>query len=245
MSRRSNRPPKMAIIAAQQIVADINKRGNIPGDRLPPERTMLEQFQIGRGTLREALRFLELQGVIALKPGPGGGPIVQRPDSSSLETTLTLLLQFEHAPYRSIAESRLGLEPMMTRLAATRMSDELRAELTQSVDDMRARIDDQSVFLETNKQFHSVIAEGSENPMLGCLIDALLNLLDGSAIGVDYPERRRRAVVKAHQEIHDAIIAGDPDAAEAAMKSHIQEYLAYLDRTHPEALEWPIVWGAR
>src|SRR4051812_39401907 len=96
----SIRPQKTAMLVAQRIVADINRRGNTFGDRLPPERAMLEEYNIGRGTLRESLRFLELQGVISLKPGPGGGPMVERPDGTSLATALSLLLQFHNTPFR-------------------------------------------------------------------------------------------------------------------------------------------------
>src|SRR5215213_11372004 len=92
----SIRPQKMALIVAQRIVRDIERQGLGPGDKLPPERMMMETYEAGRGTLRESLRFLELQGVISLKPGPGGGPVVQQPDATTLATSLTLLLQFEN-----------------------------------------------------------------------------------------------------------------------------------------------------
>src|SRR5437660_9252231 len=84
MSISPNRPPKAAMLVAQRIVRHI-VRGNLQaGDLLPPERVMLETYQTGRGTLREALRLLEFQGVIALKPGPRGGPVVLNPDASHL-----------------------------------------------------------------------------------------------------------------------------------------------------------------
>src|SRR6266436_372851 len=133
MSSSSVRPPKTAMLLAQRIVADINRRGNTVGDRLQPERVMLEEYDVGRGTLRESLRFLELQGIISLKPGPGGGPVVEQPQASSLATSLMLLLQFSDAQYRVVAEARVALEPMMARLAAERMTPESFAELSETV----------------------------------------------------------------------------------------------------------------
>lgn len=237
------RPMKTAMLVAQRIVADINERGNVAGDRLPPERVMLEKYDVGRGTLRESLRFLELQGVITLKPGPGGGPVVQQPDATSLATSLTLLLQFSNAPFRTIAEARLGLEPMMSRLAADRMSDDNLAALRASVDNMHDNLENQTIFLEENKRFHDVIARGSGNAMFGYLVDALLGILDGSAIGIDYPEVRRTAVHKAHLNICEMIEARDPSAAAAAMHDHIEQYVRYAEKKFPEVLDAPIVWG--
>ena len=244
-SRVGMRPQKTAVLVAQKIVSDIQARGNIVGDRLPSERLMLENYQIGRGTLRESLRFLELQGVIMLKPGPGGGPVVQDPDGSSIATALTLLLQFENAPFRTISEARAGLEPMMAQLAATRMSDEQLAELAQSVELMGEEIDDEGVFLDMNREFHRIIAHGSGNKMFGYLVDSLLGMLDGSAIGFDYPEHRRIAVYKAHSGLYDAIAARDPLASSAAMNEHIAAYARYAERKFPDLLDAPVSWTVR
>lgn len=243
MSTTAMRPQKTAMLLAQRIVADINRRGNTVGDRLPPERIMLEEYEVGRGTLRESLRFLELQGVISLKPGPGGGPVVQNPDSTSLATSLTLLLQFANAPFRTIAEARGGLEPMMAQLAAERMTEAGLADLRSSVDNMHDHLDDQIVFLEENKRFHDVIAHGSGNAMFGYIVDALLGILDGSAIGIDYPEVRRVAVHKAHLSIYEAIADRDPATSAAAMADHINQYLKYAEKKFPDVLAAPIVWG--
>lgn len=238
------KPPKTAIVIAQRIVSDINRRGNVPGDKLPPEHSMLEEYEVSRGTLREALRFLELQGVIFLKPGPGGGPIVQKPDGQSLEIALTLMLQFERAPYRVIAEAREALEPMLAMLAAKNITAEQLEKLQYSIDMMREKHDDQIIFLEMNKLFHEVIAEASGNPLLARTIDALLDLLDGSSIGVDYPSARREGILIAHERVLKAIVEKNPELAREAMQQHIDEYQTYLKKRHPEALEWPVVWRA-
>src|SRR3954468_22441547 len=118
-----DRRQKTAMIIARRIVDDVRRGGYSVGDRLPAEKQMLEDYQVGRGTLRESLRFLELQGVISLKPGPGGGPTVEKPESSTLATTLLLMLQFENARFDTIVEARRGLEPLMARLAAERIDE--------------------------------------------------------------------------------------------------------------------------
>lgn len=242
MTSTSMRPQKTAVLVAKKIVADIQTRGNVVGERLPSEKLMLEQYKIGRGTLRESLRFLELQGIIVLKPGPGGGPIVQDPDGSSLATALTLLLQFENAPFRTIAEARSGLEPMMAQLAADRINKEQLAELEASLTSMSDNLTDENIFLTTNREFHRVIAHGSGNKMFGYLVESILGMLDGTAIGFDYPEHRRGAVLEAHTKIYNAIAARDASASLESMDEHIEAYSRYAERKFPDLLDAPISW---
>ena len=239
----NGRPQKTAVLIAQRIVSEINRNGIQVGDNLPPEQKMLEQYNVGRGTLRESLRFLELQGVISLKPGPGGGPVVNRPDATGLAATLTLLLQFNQAPLSTIAEAREGLEPMMAQLAAERMDADAIAELGLSVETMGTNLANQSIFLEENRRFHDLIAHGSGNALFGYLVDALVGILDGSAAGIDYPEVRRTAVHVAHSRIYEAIASRDSTASAEAMAHHINEYIRYAERKYPEVLATPIIWS--
>jgi DNA-binding FadR family transcriptional regulator len=238
----AQRPPKAAMLVAQRIVQDAVRGGLNPGDLLEPERTMLEKYQTGRGTLREALRLLEFQGVISLKPGPRGGPVLQNPDAAHLGSTLVLLMQLQAAPFRNIAEVRSALEPMISSLAATRMTDETLVELRGTVDQMRTELDDQYSFLDANKRFHDIIAWSSGNTLFGYIIESLLGIMDGTRMGIDYPGFRRQAILKAHEEIYAALEARDPVASEARMREHIEAYERYVERKYPQLLEQTIPW---
>ena len=230
------------MLVAQRIMRDVVMERLQPGDLLLPERTMLEKYQTGRGTLREALRLLEFQGVIALKPGPRGGPVLQDPDSTHLASTLVLLMQLRKAPFRSIVEVRTAMEPMISRLAADRMTDGSLAELAGTIDRMREHLDQQDLFLEANKRFHDIIAWSSGNPLFGYIVDSLLGIMDGTVIGIDYPRPRRVAIVKAHDEILTALQRRDPDAAEDRMRDHIRAYVRYAEKKYPELLDEVIRW---
>ena len=243
MAQTSLRPKKTALLVAQRIVSDIARGGNRVGDRLPPEHLMLEQYGVGRGVLRESLRFLELQGVISLKPGPGGGPVVQHPDSSVLATALTLLLQFENAPFRAIVEARTALEPMMAQLAAERMSDEEISELKSNVDNTRRNVNDLTIFHDEISRFHDIVARGSGNQLFAHLINALLGILDGSAMGIEYPETHRLASCTIHDDIYEAIAARDSDAAQELMNAHIQAHAKYTEFKFKDVLDSPIQWN--
>jgi GntR family transcriptional regulator, transcriptional repressor for pyruvate dehydrogenase complex len=238
----ASRPPKAAMLVAQRIMRDVIAGRLKPGNLLLPERTMLEKYQTGRGTLREALRLLEFQGVIALKPGPRGGPVLQDPDASHLASTLVLLMQLKDAPFRSIVEVRTAMEPMISRLAAERMSEESLTELGGTIDSMRENLDDQMTFLEANKRFHDIIAWSSGNPLFGYIVDSLLGIMDGTVIGIDYPAPRRVAILKAHDEIYQALTARDANASEERMREHIGAYVTYAERKFPEVLDQVIRW---
>ena len=238
----AGRPQKTALIVAKRVVDDIYRSGHAVGDRLPPERVMLEDYGVGRGTLREALRFLELQGILTLKPGPGGGPVIEKPDATHLANGLLLLLQLSDAPFSMIVEARGDLEPIMARHAASRMDDASLVTLTTSVDQMRENLADREVFLATNREFHTVIAYASGNALYGFLIDALIDIVDGTQMGVDYPDQRRQAILGAHERILKALLEHDGDSSFGAMSEHMSEFVRYMQRRYADVLDRTVTW---
>lgn len=240
---QNHRPQKMALIVAKRIVDDIRRGNNAPGDKLPAEPSMIQTYQVGRGTLRESLRFLELQGVISLKPGPGGGPIVEKPDASNLATTLLLMLQFENARFGSVVEARQGIEPLLARLAAQHITTSMQTELEATVSDMRDGLNDTDMFLHANRRFHLVLARASENPVYSSFLEALIGIVDGTQFGVSYPPHRRSAILRAHTKIYEAVAEHDGDSSATAMQAHMQEYANYIARKFPDALLDPVTWS--
>lgn len=237
------KPQKTAVLLAQRIVNEIVDGGYEPGHMLPPERVMLAEYQVGRGTLREAMRFLEIQGVVAIKPGPGGGPLVTVPDSRHLASTVALLLQLFNTPFRAIVEARQVLEPAMAAKAAQRIDEERLAALAETVERMAVVVDDAKGFLTENERFHELIAWGSENDLFGLLVTALHWITDGTALGVEYPPTRRKAVLRAHRAIYEAVAARDARAAYDAMHAHMAEFAKYLEANHPALMDRTIPWG--
>jgi DNA-binding FadR family transcriptional regulator len=111
------RAPKAAEVVADDLAGHILLTGMNEGDVLPNEREMTELFGVGRGTLREALRILETQGVITIRPGPGGGPVVRRPRPDDLAGNLTLLLQLMDVPFGQVLQAREVVEPLLSEMA--------------------------------------------------------------------------------------------------------------------------------
>lgn len=241
---RPGRTKKTALVVAQQIVAQITRDGLQPGAKLASERDMLLHYDVGRGTLRESLRFLEMQGVITMKPGPGGGPLVNTPDAQDFGTSLALFMQLLSTPFRSIVEARKLLEPAMASQAAERREPVYLEQIRRSVERMEECVDDEDEFLRQNEVFHDAIAWSSGNPLFGLLTASLHWITDGTALGVDYPETRRDAVIAAHRSIYEAIEAGDEDRARDEMGRHIDEFARYLQRYYPKVWDGAVRWDA-
>jgi len=230
------------MLIAERIVRDVLREHLEPGDLLPPEHQMLERYEIGRGTLREALRLLEFEGVIALKPGPRGGPVLLDMDATHLASTLILLMQLKHSPFRTIVEARIGIEPMTSRLAAVRISDEATQQLNVTIQLMEENLGDRDIFFESNRQFHDIIAWSSGNPLFGYIVEALLGIADGTVIGIDYPDFRRKAILKAHKEIYAAIVDRDAERSENRMREHLDAYMQYAEKKYMTTLDRVIPW---
>jgi len=241
-SRQSPRPQKTAMLLARRIVGEITSRGLEPGAALLSEKDMLEEYGVARGTLREALRFLEIQGVISIKTGPGGGPIVATPSSRPLASTIALLLQLHHAPFRTVLEARVVLEPPLAAKAAERISDAQLVELHDSVQRMRDNVADLEFFLHENTRFHEIIADAADNEVFALTISSLYWITDATPLGVDYPQKVRESVCREHQRIYQAIRARDTDRAATAMAVHIGDFATYLERYYPKIMDEPLRW---
>jgi DNA-binding FadR family transcriptional regulator len=239
---RGLKPQKTAILLAQRIVTEISERRLEPGAPFPTEQQMLSDYGVARGTLREALRYLELQGVITIRTGPGGGPFVTMPDSRHLASTLALVMQMERGTYRSIVEAREIAEPALAARSAMRAGPEQIEALQESVRRLAAALDDQALFLEENARFHNLISEIAGNELFRRVTAALNWIMDGSVIGVSYPREVRGFVLKSHEEIAAAIAARDPALAAERMSAHLVEYEVYVRREFGGLLDQPIRW---
>jgi GntR family transcriptional repressor for pyruvate dehydrogenase complex len=241
-SRLDRRPTKTAMLLAQQIVGEISDQDLAPGTPLLAERHMLADYSVARGTLREALRFLEFHGVIWIKTGPGGGPVVGEADPRALGGIIAMLLQLRHTPFRTILETRQVIEPVLAAQAALRIEPEQLREIHDSVQRIGEHTGDLSFFLAENQVFHSLLAHASGNELFGLLIQSLGWITDGTPLGVDYPLKQRKSVVKEHRRIYDAIEARDPERAEATMRVHMGDFARYLERHYASVMDAPVRW---
>ncbi len=236
------RAPKASERLARHLATTIVEGDMAEGARLPHEGEMLAQLQVGRATLREALRLLEVWGLIVIRTGPGGGPTVRRPRSSEFAEQLALMLQFQQLTLQDVSDARLALEPMMARLAAERITPEQIADLRDSIEIMKRSYDDPTEFWAQNQRFHSGVAEAGDSRVISLVVDAVKFIADGASSGVHYEAKELEDVVRAHTKIVDLLEAGDAEGAAASMHHHLEIGRRFIAKNQPAALRSRIHW---
>ena len=223
MSRASIGHRSKAEHVAQQLLERIIAAKLKPGVSFATEAELLSQFNVSRPTLRESLKLLESQGVLELRPGPGGGIIVREPSTDLLAHGLSVFLRLHDVPFVTVIKAREVIEPALAFEAAVNGSEEDFGELEASIVRMK-ELDapsNQEAFIEENRVFHSVIARASGNKVLEIFWETISILAHGEHHGIRYSVGNQAHVIKAHQRILDACRKRDGSAAAAAMESHV------------------------
>ncbi len=235
------RAAKTAETVAAAIVRDIVSRNLNPGDTLPSEAAMLAHYRVSRASLREALRLLEVQELIRLKPGPGGGPIVSAVDPRNLAKISTLYLHLGGATYQELFEAQLVMAPISAERAARNSDRELvRATLKPFLIEEQP-VQGPSYWTVTN-EFH-----GSVEALGGNRVIELLTRIVGSIWHEHIVTRMdtqaiREKIHEEHRDIAKAIIAKQPTKAGRLMHDHFAGVVAEYSRHWPgrfdELIEW-------
>jgi DNA-binding FadR family transcriptional regulator len=243
--RRTARRDKLANTVAQSMLRDIRRRGLSAGDQLPKEADMLAEYGVGRGTLREALRVLETCGLIVVKPGPRGGPVVQSVHADDFGRVTSLFFQFAGVTYRELIEARLILEPTAARQAAQQHkgSDAAR-ELVRLAENGPASGDDEE-YLHVTADFHASLIALGGNSLVTLVCHSLAEIYRDRVQGVLFPKSRQSEVHGVHAEIARAVLDGDEAQAESLMAQHMEQYRRFVFKKHPALLDEIVIWQNR
>jgi GntR family transcriptional repressor for pyruvate dehydrogenase complex len=224
--------------ASQQIISQI--RGLIlegklsPGDRLAPENVLVDQFQVSKQTLREALRALEYMGLIEIRKGVTGGPHVIEVDPGVAKEILTNFLFFKNLTIRNLSEVRKLIEPWAAGSAARSMGDEDLAALAALIDASKKE-PPEDYSIDTGKSdldFHRVIAKSTHNPILVLMIDFVETLMGDLKKLIKPDAGFSVTVLRSLERIYTAIKSRDEKQAVAEMYDHVtdvEERLAELE----------------
>jgi DNA-binding FadR family transcriptional regulator len=241
MGRRRN-PERAAVRIARKLVNQIRRRRLRPGTPLVAEHRMVNEFGVARATVREALRFLELQGALRIKAGPGGGPVVSAPGADHLASVLSLHLQFADASFRSVLQARCSIYPVLAAEAAVNASREDIAALHERIARMHAAAHDVNLFRDEARRFMNLIASVSSNRVLAILVESLHRMSGES--GTLWDEKQRRSAVRNYERVVHAIESGHSDEARSIMAKSLDAALRSWERVAPDELSQPVAWIA-
>jgi GntR family transcriptional repressor for pyruvate dehydrogenase complex len=233
---------KTSEVVAFAVARDIVEQRLASGDRLPLEAAMVDQYGVSRESVREALRLLEAQGIVSIRRGPGGGPVVGRASSINLARTMTLYFQLAGGTYDELLGSWRLLEPLAAELAA-RNPD--RALVRRTLAPHLTPCDDRGdvdAYQAHSTGFHFTVIELAANQVLALVVGAIGDIIRTHVILRIDPFELRELIDDDHAAIASAVIAGDGSGARAAMLDHIDRllpvYRAAWDGDLGEVIEW-------
>jgi GntR family transcriptional repressor for pyruvate dehydrogenase complex len=204
-----------------QINALIREGRWAPGDQIPPERELAERFKVSRTSVREALRALEMQGIIDSRQG--GGTFIRTGDTEMLVGPLAAAILRGRRELAEVLEGRELIEPGIARLAARRATAEHVAELETLLQRQRECIAAERSFVEEDTAFHYTLAKAADNHILLRLHNVILDVLRESRQSYLHVPNRPQMSLRGHEAMLAAVKAKDVDAAYRASLAHITE----------------------
>ena len=228
---------------ARDIVDDIVVRRLREGDGLPSESAMLQQYGVSRETLREGLRLLEVQGLISIRRGPGGGPIVGTIDPANLGRTSTLYYHLAGATYAELFDAWVVCERVIAELAAANpdraaVREAMAPYLDPHGDERR---DDRGVRRQAHRVPHAV-ASLARNKVLQLSFMVMGQIITHHvAVNAD-PRDARDTIEHDHAAIARAVCAGHRAKARDLMEAHIRSitefYRGDLGAQMDDFIDW-------
>jgi GntR family transcriptional repressor for pyruvate dehydrogenase complex len=209
--------PRLYEQVAEQITAWITANGLREGDRLPPERELATRLGVSRATLSQALVALEVIGVVTVRHGDGT-VLTARQGAAKIVDAIR-----QHADrLPEIIETRDALETKIAALAAVRRTDEDLVRIDDALHGMEADIRSGGRGVEGDERFHGAVTAAAHSLLLARLMDEIGDLILETRIeSLSQPDRPAKSLA-GHRAIAEAIRAGDPAAAAAAMHEHVE-----------------------
>lgn len=200
-----------------------------PGDKLPAERQMADQFGVGRSHVREALKKMESYGII--KTLPQSGSVIAGLETSVLEGLITDILKLDNCDFYSLVETRLVLEMNSVRFCALRRTDADIEELERTAEKYNEKIAQGLSAVEEDLAFHRAIATGSKNSVLKSLLltiipDIISNYAKHKMCSTSVV--RNKAMME-HMDLIEAIKRKDAAEAEVILKEHLNGVMTYAE----------------
>lgn len=212
-------------------------RGEIsPGAALPNERDLCDQTGLSRGSVREALRILEAEGLVATRAGRSGGRVARLPGAEGVGRSLDFFIRGQQVEFAAVLETMEALEPALAALAAEHRSPKDIEVLEEISREMADPTVDGARFLSLNAAWHLAVARASHNALLIAVMQALGPRLHDPHVENFVSPEMRKVVINAHARAQRAIVDGDPEAARRRMARHLRAYRDTVEQVGPETV---------
>lgn len=197
-----------------------------PGDRLPAERVLSQNLQVGRQALRNAIKSLAVLGIVESRMGSGTYFVGRQ--SALLPDVIEWGILLNQSWVNDLIDGRSDLEIMFAGLAAERRTDEDLDDLRSVLDDMKAAGDDYAVYAEADTRFHLAIAKASRSVVLAGVLGNIKSLLNAWSVRVISTAGETATSLPMHEAVFDAVQARDLDGARNAMRAHMERAVRRL-----------------
>jgi len=201
-----------------------------PGDVLPPERELAQKFGVSRSSVRDAIRSLELVGL--LEPQQGRGTVVCEPSSDTLVGPLAAILMQKRRLVGELLDVRKIIEPALARRAALHATAAQIAEMEQILERHSEKVRRGEMAIEEDSEFHYRIALAADNSVVLRIVDVLMDMLRETRQRSLQTSGRAQRSLAGHQRILAALKRHDPAVSESAMLRHLEEIEHIVLPTH-------------
>jgi GntR family transcriptional regulator, transcriptional repressor for pyruvate dehydrogenase complex len=192
-----------------------------PGQALPSERKLAEQFRVGRAVIREAIRQLEVSGLVESRHG--GGNYVREITVEHLVAPIASVLN-GMAPLREeLMDARLFFEPQIAREAAARATPEDLRRLQEAISRQEERVAGGSSGAEEDAEFHELLASATHNTVVERVMEVIDGLLEDSQARLFRSVERSEISLEGNRRILEAVARHDQEAAQTAMVKHLED----------------------
>lgn len=192
-----------------------------PGDKLPSERELAELLRVSRGSIRDAIRGLELVGLV--EPRQGTGTIVREISADAVVNPFANALKRRKELVSELLDFRKMLEPPLAARAATHASTEEILEMEEILRRQEEKQNQGDAAVAEDAEFHYSVALASDNSVVLKVIDILMDLLRDTRARSLQVQGRPQKSLTGHRRILAAIKRHDGDAAKAAMRRHLED----------------------
>jgi GntR family transcriptional repressor for pyruvate dehydrogenase complex len=215
-------PSRLYQQIVHQIEENVQKGSLKPGDQLPAERELAQQFGVSRTAVREAIKTLHEKGLVEALPGRGTF-ITDGPTRSMRQSLDRILKGDEAGGTAALAEIREILEPEIAALAAMRAGEQDLAAMLDAVRVMDTAQEDLEAFIEADLDFHLALAEAAANPLILSLIDSIVGLLREQRMQIFNTAGGPARGQAHHKRILEAVERHDAQGAREAMRLHLRQ----------------------